>query len=189
MPTPLPLEEYRSFLRVVARTQLHPAVHGRLEASDVVQQTMLQAHQAQSQFRGTTRAEQAAWLRRILVNQLKNQVRDWHREVRDVKRERSLIQGIAESEIHLEQCLVADDSSPSEKLQRDELSVQLANQVDSLSEDQRTAVILRYWHEWTLSDIAVHLDRSPAAVAGLLHRGLTELRAVLGAREPGDART
>jgi DNA-directed RNA polymerase specialized sigma24 family protein len=55
--------------------------------------------------------------------------------------------------------------------------------VAELPDGQREAVLLRHFHGWSLADIARHLGRSAPAVAGLLHRGLTELRGRLGTTE------
>jgi RNA polymerase sigma-70 factor (ECF subfamily) len=52
----------------------------------------------------------------------------------------------------------------------------------ALPEAQREALVLRYWHDWPLERVANQLNRTAAAVAGLLKRGLKELRTLL--REP-----
>ena len=66
------VEDYRSYLAVLARVHLAKAgiVRRKLDASDLVQEVCLQAHAARSQFRGTSASEFAAWLRRILTNAL-----------------------------------------------------------------------------------------------------------------------
>ena len=67
-----PLERFRAYLRFLAQMQFPATLQAKLDPSDLVQQTMLQAHQALSQFRGTTIGEQTAWLRQIFLNTLAN---------------------------------------------------------------------------------------------------------------------
>ena len=52
--------------------------------------------------------------------------------------------------------------------------------LESLPDTQRQAVELHYLNGWTLKQIAEHMDKSTTAVAGLLHRGLKNLKGVLG---------
>ena len=79
----------------------------------------------------------------------------------------------------LEAWLVAHQSSPSEHAEREEQAVRLADALARLPEAQREALVLQHWHGWALAEIAEHLGRTPAAVAGLLHRGLHSLRRLL----------
>src|SRR5262245_58232601 len=76
------LERYRAYLALLARLHLDERVRGKLDPSDVVQQTLLKAHQARGQFRGATDAEQAAWLRRILARTLTDATRALARDKR-----------------------------------------------------------------------------------------------------------
>jgi RNA polymerase sigma-70 factor (ECF subfamily) len=57
--------------------------------------------------------------------------------------------------------------------------LRVANALEELPPAQRDAIALHYWQGWSPTEIAAHLDRTPAAVAGLLLRGLKKLRAVL----------
>jgi RNA polymerase sigma-70 factor (ECF subfamily) len=176
---PESLEPFRDYLCLLARMHLDPRLNGKLDASDVVQQTLLEAYQAREQFRGQTEAERAAWLRRILARNLANVVRDFARDKRDVAREQSLDAAAEASASRLVAWLAAEQSSPSQQAERNEQAVRLAQALAKLPEAQREVVVLRHCQDWPLADISRHLGRSPAAVAGLLHRGLKQLRDLL----------
>ncbi len=113
------LEPFRNYLTILAESQLHAKLRSKVDAADVVQQTLLQAHQARTQFRGTTEAEKAAWLRTILSNVLVHMAREFSQQRRDISREQSL-QAVEQSSLHLANLLAASTSSPSAALHRQE---------------------------------------------------------------------
>ena len=170
------LERFRSYLRLLARLQMDPRIQGKVDASDVVQQTLAKALEARDQFRGETDAQMAAWLRQILTRHLANVVRDFGRNKRDVARERSLEAGVNESSARLEAYLAAEQSSPSQRAERNEQVVRLSQALAALPETQGEALTLHHLHGWTLEEVGRHLDRSETAVAGLIKRGLKALR-------------
>jgi RNA polymerase sigma-70 factor (ECF subfamily) len=170
------LERFREYLCLLARMRLDPQLQGKLDASDVVQQTLLEAYKARQQFRGRTDAEYAAWLRQILARNLSNALRDFGRARRDVSRERSLEAAIDQSSARLEAWLAAEQSSPSQRADKNEQVLRLAEALAAVPTDQRTVLELRHLQGWSLAEIARHMRRSSAAVAGLLHRGLKTLR-------------
>jgi RNA polymerase sigma-70 factor (ECF subfamily) len=174
-PEPGPLEHYREYLALLARLQIDPRLRGKLDPSDLVQQTLTKAHQHQGQFRGNSERERAAWLRRILGNTLLDLLRKFQPEL---DQERSL-QAVEESSARLEAWLAAGDESPSQRAVRQEQLLQLAGALARLPEDQRVAVELHYLQEASVADIAARMDRSEASVAGLLRRGLQRLREFL----------
>jgi RNA polymerase sigma-70 factor (ECF subfamily) len=177
------LEQYRAYLRLLASLHLHPILQGKLDASDIVQQTLLQACQDPQRFDGRSHGELVAWLRRALARNLSHAVRDYGRDRRDVARERSFDAALDASSQHLEQWLAADEQSPSQHAQAHEEELALAAALEQLPEAQRIALTLQHWHGWSLAEIGAHLDRSPAAVAGLIKRGLQQLRQHLKERD------
>ena len=168
------LERWRPYLAVLAHTQTNPSLRAKIDLSGVVQQTLLEAHQKWPAF--TDGAHLAAWLRRVLANNLADEFRKVAAAKRDIGRICSLEQALDASSARLEQWLAAEQSSPSEHVAKHEQALRLAAALEQLPEAQREALILRHWHGWKLAEIAEHMGRTRAAVAGLLKRGLQQLR-------------
>ncbi len=122
-PQNRPVEDYREYLHLLARLQLDPRLRGKIDPSDLVQQTLVKAYQNRGQFRGDTEAEQAGWLRRILANTLIDAARKFRREL-DVHT--PLEQAVDASSARIEAWLAADQSSPSERAGRQEQLIRLA---------------------------------------------------------------
>lgn len=178
---PAIVARYEPYLRMLARTQMRKAYQAKIGASDMVQQAMLQAVQGLGGFRGQTEAEFRGWLRQILARHLCHLDRDMHREKRDVRREQSMEQKLAQSSIRLEGLLAGDGPTPSQNVAFGENVLQVAAAVERLPESQREAIRLHYLEGMKLNDVAEQLDKSTGAVAGLLHRGMKTLREQLGA--------
>ena len=173
-------DKFRSYLRLMANMQIDRRVRSKVDASDIVQQTMLQAHKAREQFRGENDAQRAAWLRQILVRNLHHATRDMTRDKRDVRREQSMQAAAEQSSMRLERLLSNDESTPSMKVQRGENLLQMARAIEELPEAQREALILHYLEQKTMQEIAEELGKTRGAVAGLVRRGLAALREFFG---------
>lgn len=180
-----PIEEHRDYLLLLVRLQIRPRLRAKMDASDVVQQAILQAHESRDQFRGGSEGEWLAWLRTILANALAAAVRRFDAQSRDPARERSLEAELERSASRLECLLAADQSSPSERAVRGEELLRLAHTLAKLPEDQRRAVELHYLKGLPVAEVARELGRSRPAVVGLLFRGLRRLRERL--RDPSEA--
>ncbi len=176
----------RDYLRILARLQMGTQMRSKLDASDVVQQTILLAHASRDQFRGRTDAEWLGWLRTILANVLGMVAREFATAARNVSRELSLESELEQSSARLERILAADQSSPSGMAVRTEELLRLAEALLRLPEDQRRAVELHHLKGQTVAEVAVELGRTRPAVVGLLFRALKRLRELLRAGQEGN---
>jgi RNA polymerase sigma-70 factor (ECF subfamily) len=175
-PQDLPLGRYREYLLLLARVQLSPRLQGKIDPSDVVQETLLKAHKAQGEFKGTSEDELRSWLRRILANTTIDAAR---RYGKDVGLEVSL-DTLEQSSARLEALLAGDpSSSPSQRSINEEHLVRLSAALNQLPEDQRSAVELHHFHEYTVQAIAEEMGRTKESVGGLLRRGMRRLRQLL----------
>ncbi len=171
------LEKFRPYLRILAEIQIKGKLQCKVDASDIVQDTMLKAYAAKQQFHGDNSAQYAGWLRTILANEILQTARQHSRKCRDITREQACSY-LQQSSYQLADVLAADVSSPSAGVHRDEQAVMLACMLDRLTEEQRQAIIAKYWHNESLNQIAEAMDRSPQAVAGLIYRGMQELKSI-----------
>jgi RNA polymerase sigma-70 factor (ECF subfamily) len=170
------LEAQRTSLHRLAERQLEGRMAVRVDASDIIQQTFLEAYRSFPQFAGQDVREWTAWLQSILDHKVAGAIRDHTLlQKRSVSRERSMDDSQGGG-VPLKQELDAGLSSPSQKAMRGEEEERLSQALAALPDDQREAVRLRHLEGWGLADIAQHLGRSRAATAGLIKRGLQALR-------------
>lgn len=185
MPVPNPgkdLECYREYLGLMARLQLGRRLQGKIDLSGIVQQTLLEANQACARKPEPDEPKKAAWLRQILANNLRDEIRKAGAGMRDVGRERSLEADLNESSSRLEAWLVAEHSTPSQHAMRQEQLLALADALARLPDDQRQAIEMHHLQGRPLADVAEALGRNKGAVAALLYRGLKKLRELMQAR-------
>ncbi len=180
---PLDLQRFRPYLRLLAGAAIGARWERKFDASDVVQETLLQAHRNQADLRGRADGEVAGWLRRALARNLNRAKRDLHRQRRDVRREVSLDAAIELSSQRLGAILPAGGSSPSSRVLREERSVLLAAMLESLAAAQREALVLTYLNGLSIQEAAERMGRTTVAVASLLRRGLARLRELAGGKQ------
>jgi RNA polymerase sigma-70 factor, ECF subfamily len=181
------LELNRSYLTLLARTQIDLHLQGRLDASDVVQETFMDACRDFDDFYGSSPGEWVAWLRQILIFNLARVV---HRQVvaqkRSTRREVSLEQQVAvmdRSSGRFEIALIGRSSSPSSHAQRSERAARVADQLTRLSSDYREVLVLRNLEGLAFSEVAQRMGRSAGAVRILWVRAVDQLRQLLQAEE------
>jgi RNA polymerase sigma-70 factor, ECF subfamily len=177
------LASYRNYLRLLARTGIDQSLQGKADPSDLVQETLLKAHQHFEQFRGQTEAELAAWLRQILARNLTDLVRRFRiADARQVARERSLDEMLTNSSAALNNLLAGHGNSPSQSAERREMSVVLADALADLSADSREVIVLRSIEERDWDEVAEKMGRSQGAVRLLWARALKRLRPLIESR-------
>jgi RNA polymerase sigma-70 factor, ECF subfamily len=169
------LELCRQYLLLVANRELEPELWAKGGASDLVQETFLEAQRDFANFEGTTRAEVLAWLRRILLNNVSNFRRRYvASEKRQVAREFSLDGPGTRSEKWFSPAL--DTPSPSGRAAANEETLALDRALDSLPADYREVILLRHEQALSFADVGRLMDRSEEAARKLWVRAVARLR-------------
>jgi RNA polymerase sigma-70 factor (ECF subfamily) len=171
------LESYRIYLDLLARVEIGRRLRKKVDASDVVQETFLEAHRNFGSFRGTSEAEFVAWLRSILAARVANLVRHFvGTQARDVRREEGLRADLDQSSRALDRVYFALESTPSQQVVRREQGVLLAAALARLPEEYREVVILRHLEELPFPEVARRMGRTVDSVQKLWVRALARLR-------------
>jgi RNA polymerase sigma-70 factor, ECF subfamily len=174
------LQLYRNYLTILATTQLHRRLRGRVGASDLVQETMLAAHRDFPKFRGQTERELLAWLRQILIHCLHHAVETHLKaKMRDVRREVSLEQvnsALDRSVANLGQALADPGPSPSAPARQRERAVAVADQLAKLRPLYRDVIVLRNLQGLSFEEIADRMHRRTGAVRMLWLRAIEKFR-------------
>lgn len=173
------LERFRPILVTLAEAMISPAYRGDIEASDLVQQTLLEAHTGGRRLETYDGGPFFAWLRKALRNNLLDAVKHLNTQRKDVNR-RVRESELEDSFARLEQVLVGDETSPSQIVERNEQIAVMLSTLQQLPENQRSAVIMKHLRGHSLAEIAATLGLSESATAGLLHRGRQHLLRRMG---------
>jgi RNA polymerase sigma-70 factor (ECF subfamily) len=168
------LERHRESLLLWAKCQMPDWLRAKLDPTDLVQQTLLEAHTSGEKLAKLTDPEILAYLRRVLTNNLIDAERKFGKSRNDVSPD-----AFAESSMRMLDWIEAKHTSPSERADRNERFTRLATALSELPDAQRMAVEMRYLQKRTIADIAKRMNRTEGAVSQLLHRAVTELRDVL----------
>lgn len=170
---------FRQRLRELAQSRLPAEIASRVDASDVVQETLVEANQSIAAFQGRSLPELFAWMAAILNHNVTDAVREhlvaecravssqWHSET------------ASKSANGWQATCVADQTSPSMAAAREEAQQQLLAAITDLPPRQRDAVRMRHLESRPLAEIAAHLGCTPQAAAAVIARGLRSLRDAL----------
>jgi RNA polymerase sigma-70 factor (ECF subfamily) len=168
---------YRSYLVTLARPQIHRRLQGKVDASDLAQESLLEAHRCFTQFRGTSTPEFAGWLRSILAHRLARHLRHFFdAQARDAKLEHSLVDELDNASSILDGGLADQGDSPSEIAVARESNLMIADALESLPEDYRQVIFLRHFEGLSFAQVAESMHRSVDSVEKLWMRALARLR-------------
>lgn len=171
------LEGCRQYLLAVACQALPGELQGKVDPSDLVQETLLKAQQEFSSFEGDSESRLLGWLRAILVNQVAYCSRQFATDMRDVGREVSLdVQDLHET---LANGVVAPEPSPEEALAAREQREAVARALAGLPEHYRRAVELRNRDNMPFAEIGRQIGVSEGAARKIWVRALRQLRQTL----------
>ena len=169
----------RPWLQMIADRELPAQLRGRVDPSDIVQQTLMKAWQGESDFAGSTHEQRLAWLRSIM----KNAIRDQHRRLfgadkRGAGREQLATDVAMAGNNGLDFLAMARDPNASSEMAAAEDALALANAIEKLPLDQRRVIELRHFSNLSYAMIAEQLNKSEPAVRMLWVRALRNLQSV-----------
>ncbi len=174
-------ELYRPYLKLLARLQIDERFQAKIDASDVVQETFLDAYRDFAKFRGSTERELMSWLRQILAGNLVDHVqRHYKAQRRDVQLEQSLHAQLDRSSQAMDRGLIAVQTTPSQSAARREQAIVLVDALDQLPEDYREVLVLRHLKGLKFPDVARRMGRTVGSVQQLWTRAVAQLRRTLG---------
>src|SRR5262245_5335873 len=167
------LESCRGYLLMVAEGELAAEVKAKEAASDLVQDTFLEAQRDFVQFQGASETELLAWLRRLLLNNVANVTRRYRTGKRSVEREMAL-DARANHQLHAN--LPAEADSPSGQAVANEHAAALVKVLERLPADYREVLRLRYEEGRPFEEIAERMGRSANAVRKLFARAVERVQ-------------
>ncbi|MFK8113352.1 MAG: sigma-70 family RNA polymerase sigma factor [Rubripirellula sp.] len=174
----------RPWLLRIAKQEIPVDLRGKVDPSDLVQQTLLDAWRADAGFQGQTHGQRLAWLRVILRRVVLQQRRGMLAVKRGEGNEKVFADAINRTSLRIEELAVGREPAPEEKVADAELALLVAQAIDKLSEDYRRVIELRHFQQESHASIAAKLNRSPAASRMLWVRALVELKRIVTENRP-----
>jgi RNA polymerase sigma-70 factor, ECF subfamily len=166
-------EQLRPYLRSRAQEQLDPQLQVKVSPSDVVQETLLEAHRGFAEFHGQSRAEVLVWVQGVLNHRIQTAYRKYRGTgKRDLSREVRLHE-TEESEQPIQ--LVANQSSPSAEVIGGEERGRLEQALQELPPRYEQAIRLRNELGLSFQEVGIALNCSADAARKLWTRAIDQL--------------
>ncbi|MBS0204909.1 MAG: sigma-70 family RNA polymerase sigma factor [Planctomycetes bacterium] len=170
----------RSYLGLLARASVEPWMQAKIDASDLVQQTMLDAHRDFQHFQGQTDQEWLGWLRQILNHNACDAARHYGVAGKRAARREVPMAGIDNSGSVANMFEPqSPGGSPSQMAINHETELLLAEAMDQLPDDYREVIILRNIQRLPFETVAEQMQRTRAATQMLWMRAIQKLKSLL----------
>jgi len=169
------LEACRLYLLSIADRRLDEDLRAKGGASDLVQETFLEAQRDFKQFRGSSPDELRAWLRQVLLHNVGAFTRRFRTTSKRAVGLEVALQ-TAGSSADLGGRLEGSNLSPSALAIEAEQVGALRRALERLPEDCRRVVVLRFEEGRSFEEIGLLTDRSPAAARKVWSRAMEKLR-------------
>jgi RNA polymerase sigma-70 factor (ECF subfamily) len=176
----------RGFLWSLALREVPSDLRPKVSASDLVQESLLEAHRDFAGFGGSHPQEFYAWLKRILLNNLANSQRRYRKQKRQLKRELPLATFTDDSGLMNE--LPHPTPSPSSLAMSSERAKRVEEALAKLSSDYQEVIRLRHQDHLSFGEIAARLERSEVAVRKIWSRAIERLQQELDAGNDSSGR-
>jgi RNA polymerase sigma-70 factor, ECF subfamily len=168
---------HRAFVRQVIDLRLDDRVRARLDPSDIVQETQMEAFRRLPDYLEHPPMPFRLWLRHTACERLlKAQRHHLGAKKRTALREDVLPEG---SSVQLAKQFLARGSTPSQQLSRRELIQQVRQVMAELSETDREILIMRNLEQLSNQEAAQALEIEPATTSQRYGRALLRLRQLL----------
>jgi RNA polymerase sigma-70 factor (ECF subfamily) len=171
------LGAYREYLVILARSQVPVDLRGRIDPSDLVQETLCDALRdlPRRPEGDRTPGEMVGWLRSVLKFNLIDRLRRLRLERRLV----SLDGLLDQTSDGMSGFLRASQPAPEARAVCEEDALTLAAMLAQLSPPQAEAIVLKHCQGMPVAEISRHMNRTPDAVGGLLRHGMRRLRELM----------
>jgi RNA polymerase sigma-70 factor (ECF subfamily) len=176
------LARHRESIRRLIEFRLDPAVRQRLDASDIVQDVLIEANRRLKEYLADPKMPFHLWLRAMA----KDHVIDAHRRHRlaarrSVDREQPLAArpNAGESTLDLAAQLAGHEMTPATAATWQELNRRFHEACEALDEQDREIIFMRHFEQLSNSEVATALDLSPQAASMRYLRAVRRLRSRL----------
>jgi RNA polymerase sigma-70 factor (subfamily 1) len=170
------MTELQAYLETLAAIQISPRLQSKFGWSDIIQKTLLEAFTALEQIRSLDEPSRRCYLRRMLLNNLRDEIERYLAQARSVEREQPLLAEAEASSCRIGEWLAREEQSPLDHLIQQEQGLRLLDALAVLPPLYRQAIVLQRFHGWKLNEIADHMQCTIGAVAGYQARALERLR-------------